>query len=105
MAQRMIAADNTPGLFITPLASLSYRSEDHHGPDAEEFIADRWVGRGNPAAMVSPSYWPFGLGRWACPGRILAVSGKTISEICDLSAIIINICPVKQKSSSLFYFW
>ncbi|KAH9477465.1 Cytochrome P450 52A6 [Psilocybe cubensis] len=33
------------GAFIIPLASLSYRSKEHHGPDAEEFIADRWVGR------------------------------------------------------------
>ena len=25
--------------------------------------------------MVSKSYFPFGLGRWACPGRNLAIAG------------------------------
>lgn len=60
---------------MIPLASLSNRSQEYHGHDAEDFVADRWVGIGKPAIMAGPGYYPFGLGRFACPGRTLAVSG------------------------------
>ncbi|KAK0185685.1 cytochrome P450 [Armillaria mellea] len=62
------------GQLVCPLATLSHRNPAYHGEDAEEFVGDRWVGQGKPAVMVSPSYWPFGLGRFACPGRALAVA-------------------------------
>jgi len=50
-------------------------NEEYHGKDAKEFIGDRWVAQRKPAVMVSNSYLPFGLGRWACPGRFLAIAG------------------------------
>ncbi|KAK0437130.1 cytochrome P450 [Desarmillaria tabescens] len=62
------------GQLVCPLATLSHRNPAYHGEDAEEFVSDRWVGHGKPAVMVSPTYWPFGLGRFACPGRALAVA-------------------------------
>ncbi|KAL0062153.1 hypothetical protein AAF712_010995 [Marasmius tenuissimus] len=62
------------GSFVIPLATQSHESELFHGKKAREFIGDRWVGQEKPASMLSPSYWPFGLGRWACPGRTLAVA-------------------------------
>ncbi|KAK0503647.1 cytochrome P450 [Armillaria luteobubalina] len=62
------------GQLVCPLATLSHKNPAYHGEDAEEFVGDRWVGQGKPAVMVSPSYWPFGLGRFACPGRALAVA-------------------------------
>ncbi|KAG7444134.1 cytochrome P450 [Guyanagaster necrorhizus] len=62
------------GQLVCPLATLSHRNPAYHGEDAEEFVSDRWVGQSKPAVMVSPTYWPFGLGRFACPGRALAVA-------------------------------
>ncbi|KAF5350746.1 hypothetical protein D9758_010373 [Tetrapyrgos nigripes] len=62
------------GSFVAPLATRSHMNEEYHGKNAKEFIGDRWVGTQKPAVMVSNSYFPFGLGRWACPGRFLAVA-------------------------------
>ncbi|KAJ8089400.1 hypothetical protein PM082_014648 [Marasmius tenuissimus] len=62
------------GSFVLPLVSLSNLSELYHGKTAQEFVGDRWVGENKPATMVSASHLPFGLGRWACPGRNLAVA-------------------------------
>lgn len=60
------------------MASLSHFDEKYHGPDADEFKGDRWMESGKQAATVSTSYFPFGLGRWACPGQVLAVSGQIL---------------------------
>ncbi|KAG6868039.1 hypothetical protein C0993_008125, partial [Termitomyces sp. T159_Od127] len=62
------------GSFITPLATLSHENVDNWGEDADKFIGDRWVGTDKTAASISTSYWPFGLGRFACPGRYLAIA-------------------------------
>lgn len=40
----------------------------------------RWVGTRKSAATVGPGYLAFGLGRWACPGRFLAVNGMFLFE-------------------------
>lgn len=72
---RRLLITDTPGSFVIPFATLSHLSKEYHGEDAEDFVGERWVGTGRPAIMLSPSYWPFGLGRWACPGRALAVAG------------------------------
>ncbi|OCB89296.1 hypothetical protein A7U60_g3495 [Sanghuangporus baumii] len=62
------------GFLVIPLASLSHMSTQYHGPDAEKFDGARWVGTGKQAVTVNHTYFPFGLGRWACPGRALAVA-------------------------------
>ncbi|KAJ7488833.1 putative cytochrome P450, partial [Mycena latifolia] len=61
---------------VLPLATLVHLSPVYH-PDPSVFRPERWHRvDGRPAVMSSPSYIPFGLGRWSsCPGRILAVSG------------------------------
>lgn len=67
---------NLAGSLLLPLATLSNESVDYHGMDAHIFRPERWSGQNaKPAVMTSPSYLPFGLGRWACPGRFLAVMG------------------------------
>ncbi|KAF8828380.1 hypothetical protein HHX47_DHR4001041 [Lentinula edodes] len=64
--------------FITPLATLSHESPKYYGEDAKVFIADRWVGSDKSSTSIGPAYWPFGLGRYACPGRALAIAGSLL---------------------------
>lgn len=66
------------GHLVIPMASLSHRSTEYYGEDAEVFDGFRWVEKNQPAVMVSPAYFPFGLNRWACPGRVLAVAGESL---------------------------
>ncbi|KAJ5634334.1 hypothetical protein N7528_002176 [Penicillium herquei] len=60
------------GSVLLPVTYLSYRSPDFT-PNPDEFDAERWIGSGKSAATTGPGYLAFGLGRWSCPGRILAV--------------------------------
>lgn len=69
---------HSQGSLVIPMASLSHFNKKYHGSDAGEFKGDRWVQSGKQAATVSASYFPFGLGRWACPGRVLAISGQVL---------------------------
>ncbi|KAH7884901.1 cytochrome P450 [Phlebopus sp. FC_14] len=61
------------GYLVMPMTTLTHLNRDLYGENAAEFNAQRWA-EGPPAAMVSLGYLPFGFGRWACPGRILAVT-------------------------------
>ena len=79
---------DTVGHLVMPLASLSHMSTKHHGSDAETFNGLRWVESGKGAAMINEGYFPFGLGRWACPGRVLAVSGKFPSNAHTLDQLL-----------------
>lgn len=56
------------------MASLANRSVEHNGQDAGVFNGVRWMGRDKPAVKTGPGYLAFGLGRWACPGRFLAIA-------------------------------
>ncbi|KAJ5191780.1 uncharacterized protein N7498_010765 [Penicillium cinerascens] len=60
------------GSLVFPVTHLSYRSPEFVN-QPNEFSGARWVGSGKSAAMTGPGYLAFGLGRWACPGRLLAV--------------------------------
>ncbi|KAK7063659.1 cytochrome P450 [Favolaschia claudopus] len=62
------------GHLVFPLATRLHLNATHH-PDPSVFRPERWQGENaKPAVMTSASYISFGLGKWACPGRILAVS-------------------------------
>ncbi|KAJ7811771.1 cytochrome P450 [Mycena olivaceomarginata] len=62
------------GHLVYPFATRIHLNPVHH-PDPNVFRPDRWSGdNARPAVMTSASYISFGLGKWACPGRILAVS-------------------------------
>ncbi|KAJ7169083.1 cytochrome P450 [Mycena crocata] len=64
------------GFLVVPLASLSHFNPNYHGFDAHTFNGHRWSSQSEfkPAVMGSLSYFPFGLGKWACPGRYLAIN-------------------------------
>ncbi|KAK6504513.1 hypothetical protein TWF506_002707 [Arthrobotrys conoides] len=60
------------GSLIFPVTRFSYRSPQYtENPD--KFDANRWVGTGKTSATTGLGYLAFGYGRWACPGRFLAV--------------------------------
>ncbi|KAJ6520500.1 cytochrome P450 [Mycena sanguinolenta] len=62
------------GHLVFPLATLVHFNPVNH-PDPTVFRPERWHGdNARGAVMSSASYISFGLGKWACPGRILAVS-------------------------------
>lgn len=57
----------------------SYRSTEYlSNPD--EFDAKRWIEIRKSASTTGPGYLAFGIGRWACPGRFLAVMGMTFQN-------------------------
>lgn len=63
------------GSLVFPFTYQCYRDPDLM-ENANEFIANRWVGTGKSATTTGLEYPAFGLGRWACPGRFLAINGK-----------------------------
>ncbi|KAG6859088.1 hypothetical protein C0995_011634 [Termitomyces sp. Mi166 len=75
------------GSLITPVATLSHESTKNWGEDAKKFIGDRWVGTDKTAASISTSYWPFGLGRFACPGRNLAIAEIKLMVLTLISRV------------------
>ncbi|KAG6865083.1 hypothetical protein C0991_005227 [Blastosporella zonata] len=78
------------GSFITPLATLSHESVKNWGDDADKFMSDRWIGTGKTAASISTAYWPFGLGRFACPGRFVAVAEIKLMVLYLISRVDIS---------------
>lgn len=70
------------------MATLAHLNPLYHGEKAADFVGDRWVGSDKQAVTLSSTYFPFGLGRWACPGRFLAVSGKYLLLLIKYSGFI-----------------
>lgn len=64
------------GYLVFPVTFLSYRSSDYIEDSPDDFKAMRWLDTGKTAAMTGPGYLAFGLGKWACPGRFLAIAGN-----------------------------
>ncbi|KAH6650536.1 cytochrome P450 [Chaetomium tenue] len=61
------------GSLVFPFTYQCYRDSDLM-ENANEFIGNRWVGTGKSATTTGLEYPAFGLGRWACPGRFLAIN-------------------------------
>lgn len=55
------------------LISRAHRHPDNYGTTGEVFDGFQWQKHGRAAVQGSPEFLTFGLGRWACPGRQLAI--------------------------------
>ncbi|KNG87425.1 hypothetical protein ANOM_004275 [Aspergillus nomiae NRRL 13137] len=62
------------GSLVLPLVSLSNHSPRYNDGDPKKFDGMRWVEKQKAASTTDPGHLSFGLGRWACPGRFLAVA-------------------------------
>jgi len=62
------------GFNVLPMTTLSHHSKVFNGEKASEFDAFRWVEEKKLAVTPGSGYLSFGIGRWACPGRLLAVN-------------------------------
>ncbi|KAI5992844.1 cytochrome P450 [Pisolithus marmoratus] len=61
------------GNLVHPMATLTNYSRTMNGENAAQFDPTRWID-GPAASTVSSGYLTFGFGRWACPGRTIAVT-------------------------------
>lgn len=56
-----------------PLLARAHKHPDNYGPEGDLFDGFQWQRKGRPAVQGNAGYLAFGLGRWACPGRQLAI--------------------------------
>ncbi|OOF99135.1 hypothetical protein ASPCADRAFT_513218, partial [Aspergillus carbonarius ITEM 5010] len=78
------------------LISRAHQHPDNYGSDGRVFDGFQWEKKAKPAVQGSPEFLTFGLGRWACPGRQLA-----IHEIKILLYLFFSRFDVKVKEGSL----
>lgn len=78
---RYTTCDVRVGKYIIPKNSLCApyvkRAHEHpanYGPDGTRFDGFQWHQKGRPAVQGNHDFISFGLGRWACPGRHLAIA-------------------------------
>ena len=64
------------GSFVTAMSTTVHENPDTSGDDPREFKGFQWAESNKEAVMTGPGHIPFGLGRFACPGRVLAVNGE-----------------------------
>jgi cytochrome P450 len=69
----LIDSNEISSHLVFPFATLVHLNPAYH-PEPSVFRPERWHGsNARPAIMSSASYISFGMGRWACPGRILGL--------------------------------
>lgn len=55
------------------LISRAHQHPDNYGTEGAVFNGFQWAEKGRPVVQGAPDFLSFGLGRWACPGRQLAI--------------------------------
>lgn len=78
---RYTTRDVQVGKFVIPKNSLcapyvkrTHEHADHYGAKGTDFDGLQWHEQSVPAVQGSHDFISFGLGRWACPGRHLAIA-------------------------------
>ncbi|OSD01192.1 cytochrome P450 [Trametes coccinea BRFM310] len=62
------------GHFVTPMSTTVHENPDVFGENSREFNGFQWAEQNKEAVMTGPAHIVFGLGRFACPGRVLAIN-------------------------------
>lgn len=77
---RLLATDTTIGPYVVPKGAniqvvlfTTHENPDLY-PNPTKFDPTRALKANKPASMATEEYLPFGLSKWACPGRFLAVN-------------------------------
>ena len=59
------------------MSTTVHENPEVFGERPREFNGFQWAETGKEAVMTGPAHIVFGLGRFACPGRVLAVNGTS----------------------------
>ncbi|KAJ8462618.1 hypothetical protein ONZ51_g10787 [Trametes cubensis] len=62
------------GHFVTPMSTTVHENPEVFGEDSRAFNGFQWAEQNKEAVMTGPAHIVFGLGRFACPGRVLAIN-------------------------------
>ncbi|KAI0756132.1 cytochrome P450 [Daedaleopsis nitida] len=62
------------GYLVTAMSTTVHENPEVFGETPREFHGFQWAEIGKEAVMTGPAHIVFGLGRFACPGRVLAVN-------------------------------
>ncbi|CDO77266.1 hypothetical protein BN946_scf184753.g16 [Trametes cinnabarina] len=62
------------GHFVTPMSTTVHENPEVFGENSREFNGFQWAEQNKEAVMTGPAHIVFGLGRFACPGRVLAIN-------------------------------
>lgn len=60
------------GALVTPYVKRIHEHPSNYGDAGKAFNGHQWIGD-KPAVMSTPEFVSFGLGRWQCPGKHLAI--------------------------------
>lgn len=64
------------GHFVTPMSTTVHENPEVFGEHSTHFDGFQWAETNKDAVMTGPAHIVFGLGRFACPGRLLAINGQ-----------------------------
>ncbi|PCH34324.1 cytochrome P450 [Wolfiporia cocos MD-104 SS10] len=70
------------GSFVTPMSCAVHENPGVFGDDPTDFNGFQWAELNKEASMTGAAHIVFGLGRFACPGRVLAVNEIKLIILC-----------------------
>ncbi|KZT73374.1 cytochrome P450 [Daedalea quercina L-15889] len=70
------------GSFVTPMSCMVHENPEIFGDEATDFNGFQWAEQNKDAAMTGAAHIVFGLGRFACPGRVLAINEIKLIVLC-----------------------
>ncbi|KAH9923674.1 cytochrome P450 [Fomitopsis serialis] len=70
------------GSYVTPMSCMVHENPETFGDEASDFNGFQWAEQSKDAAMTGAAHIVFGLGRFACPGRVLAINEIKLIVLC-----------------------